>query len=230
MKKILLSVCGAGLVFAVGIHARANTILLDPGSSGPSLANTATTWGYDFTVGSTPLLVTALGLWDGPEDIVFHGITGSIGDGFSNQHTVGLWDNSGNLLAQAVMQIGTGDTLIGEFRYASVLIPTNPGPVILLPGQTYVLGASYVVYDSDPLKENLPFEQATFDPAVAPGHERVSTASFGFPSGVAFLGSEVGPNALFTELSNSVPEGGSPLVLLLAAIAGMLGVRRIVRI
>src|SRR5207248_7578803 len=124
MKKILLPVCVAALSCAANFHAYANTILTDAGSG---LAGTVSggNFGYDFTVGSTPLMITALGLWDGPQS------NGSIGDGFASEHFVGLWDNSGYLLAKAVMPIGMGDMLIGEFRYAAVLIPTNPGPVIL---------------------------------------------------------------------------------------------------
>src|SRR3981189_981594 len=64
---------------------RANAIITNPGPGPTSTIGDFSTLGYDFTVGSAPLLVTALGLWDQNQD------------GFTNGHTVGLWDNAGNL-------------------------------------------------------------------------------------------------------------------------------------
>src|SRR3954469_16560205 len=112
MKRILLLVCTAALICAANFKAYANTILNDSGSGGEIGTVSGGNLGYDFTVGSTPIMITALGLWDGPQS------NGSIGDGFASEHIVGLWDNSGNLLATATMLIGTTDTLMGEFRYA----------------------------------------------------------------------------------------------------------------
>jgi hypothetical protein len=221
MKKTLLSICGAALVCGSGFHAPANTILTDAGpTADPREASSNENVGYDFTVGSTPLMITALGLWDGPK-LIGGDPSGSVGDGFSSEHVIGLWDNSGNLLAKAVMQIGTGDTLIGEFRYASILIPTNPGPVILSANTTYVLGAAFLENDPDPFELNISGDQATFDPAVSPGNLRDSAGSFSFPFFNGGPGSIVGPNALFTLVSNGngVPEGGSTLLLMGAGIA-----------
>ena len=233
MKKILLSIYGAALVCAASFQAHANTILNDAGTGTVGIAGANANFGYDFTVGSTPLLVTALGLWDGPAFRVGVGAIGSIGDGFASEHVVGLWDNSGNLLAKAVMQIGTGDTLVGEFRYAATLIPTNPGPVILSANTTYVLGAAYLMFDQDPFKANDSATQATFDPAVSSGMARSSPGGFSFPSDSFGAGSLVGPNAMFTLVTNGnghgVPESGTTAVLMLVALGGLLGLRRVVR-
>jgi hypothetical protein len=167
-------------------------------------------------------MITALGLWDGPEfNPNTGGTTGSIGDGFFAGHDIGLWDNSGNLLAKATVSIGTTDTLMGEFRYSSVLTPTNPGPVILSPNTTYVLGATYIQMDPDKVRDNELGSQATFDPAVSPGNVRDSIPQgFSFPSVNAGPGSVVGPNAIFAPVTgNGVPEGGSTLLLMGGAVA-----------
>ena len=221
MKKILLLIGVAALSCAANFHAAANTILNDSGSGGLSGTVTGGNFGYDFTVGSTPLLITALGLWDGPQS------NGSIGDGFASAHVVGLWDNSGNLLAKATMQIGTGDTLMGEFRYSSVLTVIPPGPLILAANTTYVLGAAFAPRDPDPLRLSLP----TFDPAVSSGNARSSAGSFAFPADNEGAGAYVGPNAIFSLVTNGsgVPEGGTTAVLLLIATTALLGLRRLVK-
>jgi hypothetical protein len=214
MKKTFLSICGAALVCGFGFHAQANTILTDAGP-GPISGDVNGTFGFDFTVGSTPLTITSLGLWDGPEFFAGIGFTGSVGDGFASAHVISLWDISGNLLATATMQIETADPLIGEFRYSSVLTPTNPGPVILAANTQYVLGASLLTNDGDSFKQGLGGNQPTYDPAVSPGKSRVS--GFGFPTTSASPGAFVGPNATFN--GNGVPEGGSTLLLMAMAIA-----------
>ncbi|MDQ2824687.1 MAG: DUF4082 domain-containing protein [Verrucomicrobiota bacterium] len=216
MKKTLLSICGAVVVCSLGFHAQANTILADSGT-GPTIVGLANsnTYGYDFTVGSTPLTITALGFWDGPSDL----LTPAIGDGFANVHMIGLWDISGNLLASATMQIGTVDPLLGEFRYSNLLIPTNPGPVILSANTKYVLGAGFSASDPDPFKYDVGSFQPTYDPAVSPGKSRYigSGTGFGFPTTSASPGAFVGPNAKFNV--NNVPESGSALLLMVLAIA-----------
>ena len=226
MKKILLSLCAAALSCAANFHAQANTILNDSGTGNLFQTGSAVNLGYDFTVGSTPIMITALGLWDGPNNP----FTGSVGDGFANEHVIGLWDNSGNLLAKATMLIGTTDTLMGEFRYSSLLTPINPGPIILSANTTYVLAAAFAG-GTDTFRSNNSSTQATFDPAVTSGNGRASTGGFSFPSTNNGPGSFVGPNAIFSLVSNGngVPEGGATAVLMLGSFALLLGLRRVVR-
>ena len=228
MKKVLLSLCSAALVFSVGIHARANTILPNSGYSANAEADQGNpeTVGYDFTVGSTPLLVTALGLWDGPQAAAgtFNGSTGMIGDGFANQHTVGLWDSAGNLLGSVIIQPGTAVPLSGEFRYVNLVTP-----VVLLAGTKYVLGSSLAADDPDSL--DVIFGAIPSDPAVTSGNFRESDGAFGFPADLGFAGGQIGPNAMFTLLTNghAVPEAGVTGLLLFISLAGLLGARRVVR-
>jgi hypothetical protein len=120
------------LALLLCVFAPANTVLTGPGPGPLGFSSGNDTYGFDFTVGATSLLVTDLGLWDVNSD------------GFSNAHIIGLWDNSGNLLGSVPIAAGTVDPLTGEFRYAPLVIP-----VTLAAGSTYVLGASYLAGDTD---------------------------------------------------------------------------------
>lgn len=197
-----LSLCGV-LFFGVAIGVFANSIITDPGPGFVGFSGNSNTYGYDFTVGSSAIELTALGMWDENQD------------GFTNPHSIGLWDTAGNLLAKAFVGPGTVDPLVGEFRYATI-IPIVLGPVILSAGTTYVLGASYLGSDADQLIVNVSPDQATFDPAVTAGNARfVAGGGFAFPNDTSVgPGSYVGPNAEFTLLSNGVPDSGSTALLL----------------
>ena len=193
----------AVLVFCCAVpFSRANTIITNPGPGTPNLSIGATTAGFDFTVGSTPLSITALGVWDQNRN------------GLANSHTVGLWDISGNLLAQALISPGTVNPLTGDFRYATLATP-----VTLLAGSTYVLGATYVNFDLDRLIVNNGGNQASFDSAIFAGNFRqvIGPTNLTFPNSNIQAGSGVGPNAQFALLA--VPEVG-PGVLLVGLVLG----------
>lgn len=74
------------------------------------------TQGYEFNV-STTFDITALGYWV---------------DGLNNDHAVGIWNDSGALLASTVV-LNT-DPVIGHFQYAT--IPT----LVLTPGNYVIAG------------------------------------------------------------------------------------------
>src|SRR5262245_4222606 len=81
------------------------------------------TLGFEFTVNST-LSVNALGVYD------------SQANGLATPANVGIWLTSGGApLASAVVPSGTGGTLDGLFRYASIT------PLVLTPGVHYVIGS-----------------------------------------------------------------------------------------
>ena len=66
------------------------------------------------------------------------------GDGFAVGHQVGLWTQAGALLASAMLNAGTGDTLEGHFRYADV------ADFWLLAGEEYIVAATqYGGFDGD---------------------------------------------------------------------------------
>lgn len=189
--------------FAVPL-GRANSIITNPGPGLISSSIGYTTAGFDFTVGSASLSLTALGMWDQNRN------------GFTNSHTVGLWDNSGNLLAQAVISSGTVDPLSGDFRYVALA-----APITLTAGMTYVLGVTYVNADLDRVIANVNGNQAAFDAAITPGNfrQKVGGSGLSFPTANIQPGSGIGPNAQFTQLA--VPEAG-PGVFLIALILGAL--------
>ena len=85
---------------------------------------TNSTLGAVFTVGSQPIQVTALGVYD------------SLQDGLFENHDVGIWGSSG-LITSTTIPSGTGATLIGTYRYLSV--PS----VTLAANTTYTIGAFF---------------------------------------------------------------------------------------
>ncbi|MFN3371317.1 MAG: PEPxxWA-CTERM sorting domain-containing protein [Sphingomonadaceae bacterium] len=80
------------------------------------------TIGWSFTT-TAAFTVTALGFWD------------ENADGLAASHRVGIWNTvSGDLLVDATVSAGTGNPLIGGFRY------TDISPFALAPGN-YTIGA-----------------------------------------------------------------------------------------
>ena len=190
-------------------YGLANNIITNPGPGGTNSTDSNNTVGFDFTVGSAPLLIAALGLWD--QNL----------DGFSDSHKVGIWDNSGNLLGSVAISAGTVNPLSGEFRYVTLLTP-----ITLLAGTTYVLGASYPS-QVDRFVDNFEADQATFDSAVTSGNRRAIVGSgFAFPSFNFASGSYVGPNAQFTLVSNAVPDRGPGLFVSALVLAGLIFLHR----
>jgi hypothetical protein len=97
------------------------------------------TVGTAFTVGPNPLLVTALGYYDGPNSA-----SSSPGDGLLDSHGVAIWNATGTMmLASAVVPAGVGGTLVGDFRYV-------PVSVVLAANTRYVLGGQVPLVDSTP--------------------------------------------------------------------------------
>ena len=188
--------------------SHANSIITNPGAGLVTTAINNTTAGFDFTVGSDSLMVTALGLWDQNRN------------GFTNSHTVGLWDNTGNLLAQVSISSGTSNPLTGDFRYVTLATP-----VTLNAGATYVLGATFRNGDLDRVISNSNGNQAAFDTAVVAGNYRqiVGLSSLAFPNSNIQPGSAVGPNAQFAPVTIpvAIPDAG-PGILLLGLVLGAL--------
>ena len=88
--------------------------------------NAGTTHGWQFTV-TAPIEVTHLGLYD------------RFQDGFALEHPIGLWNETGTLLAQETIGPGGGDLLIDNFQYVAIG-DTTAGTVILTPGTSYTVG------------------------------------------------------------------------------------------
>ena len=83
---------------------------------------TSGTWSFGnvFTVGSSPVTVTALGYYHG-------------GGPWNDTHDVGLFDTSGNLVISSTLVEGGGCADIGHFCFNAV------APITLLPTQSYLI-------------------------------------------------------------------------------------------
>jgi len=137
------------------------------------------TYGYGFTIGSTSLRVTSLGLF---------------GQNLSTPHAVGIWDNSGSLLGTVTIPGGSVLPSEGGFEFSPL-----QNPVTLFAGQTYVLGANYDSTESawvyDPNID--PGDVGVFSTLILSGNIRRSPdASFAFLSLDSGPGGLFGPNAL----------------------------------
>src|SRR5262245_27709282 len=108
----------------LGPPARATTFSLYEFQTAPLRIGVplALSFGFAFTV-HPPVTVSALGYFDYQ------------GDGFATPHNVGIYDASGTLLTQALLNSGTVNPLIGNFRYADI------APITLAVG-TYTLSAT----------------------------------------------------------------------------------------
>lgn len=155
---------------------------------GNSYTNGSWTFGIDFSVGRSNILVTALGYYD------------DAGNGFVDNHEVGLYDSVGNLLGSGLAT--SASSLIGHFRYVDIT------PVTLLAGQTYrVVGVSHsdlytyndIGFAADP---SITYLGDTYDPGTTlfdPTGQFHNDATDGF----------FGPNLFINGSSSPVPEPGA---------------------
>jgi hypothetical protein len=161
------------------------------------------TLGYEFTT-SVNFTVDALGYWD---------------DGLVNNHQVGIWDTSGNLLVSTTV-LGS-DALTGHFRYHSI------STFSLLAG-TYVIGGEFLG------NNNLFPESATGLTSVA-GYTWITDlqiygAGLNFPT--VSTGGGYGDNGIFLAdfsvngSTAAVPEPATWSLMLSAAMLAGVGYRR----
>lgn len=119
-------------------NTQAATLLMDEGTNlrNNGSGNYAGTVGVRFLVGSVPLEVTSLGLWDGPNN------GGTEGDGLQVDTDVGIWDNIGNLLASVSISSGSTGSFVNGSNASSVFAPIT-APITLSPDTFYRIGALY---------------------------------------------------------------------------------------
>ncbi len=115
-----------------------------------------TTRGWEFTV-SEKLQVEQLGFWD------------SALDGLNVAHPVGIWLDDGTLLTSATVLAGTAAPLDGKFRWVGT------APVILWPGNTYVIGAYWPASTGDLRLQS--GQNPIFDPRVSLAGGRLANAT-----------------------------------------------------
>lgn len=105
------------------------------GAETPSYVGSA---GYSFTVGTSSITVTHLGVFDGPgnEDTTF--VNGAVGDGLGDDAQVAIWQDNVTSAPVAVVTVpDDGGTLDDGFRYVDI---TDVG---LLANTTYFIMAGY---------------------------------------------------------------------------------------
>ena len=188
-SKVSSALVGASLVFAGTNVAQAAPLLSITNTVGQTLGNPPFTLGFEFTATST-FWATDLGFFD------------SSADGLAEAHAIGLWDNSGTLLASTVLPSGMAGTLVSGFRYVPI------APVLLTPG-SYRVGALFSS-GADPVVFNgFATGFATLSDITFVANRWQAGAVLSFPAGS--YGDEpsfFGPNVNLTE----VPE---PLTLML---------------
>ena len=159
------------------------------------------TVGYSFTVKTSPLNVTKLGVFDFGTN------------GLSKTNFVGLWDNSGNLLASVTINRSTNAPLVGFYRWSDLSVP-----LMLEALTTYRIGAMGLggeAYYAGSIPEGgfsgtSETTNVTFNGLVRGGTFDV----FEFPDSTPTAGQAIiGPNATF----DVVPEPSTYALLLLAA-------------
>jgi hypothetical protein len=201
MKRTLLTlfaVLGASALTASAIPI---TLAGPPGGGNWHYASPGGTVGYEFTANRS-LSVISLGVFD-------YG-----GDGLHGSHQVGLWDSGGALLGSVTIPAATGAPLSGGYRWVSITAP-------LVAGNNYVLGAEYHADSGGDWFR----DQAIIDPAFS----LVQDLYLDNPAGLArpTIGYfNDGTRAWYGPNLKAVPDGGTTLVLLGGALAGLGVLRR----
>jgi len=168
-RRLVLLTIGVLLSLTIlGSWAEANVAVSNIFTSGCEL-NRLRTDGWQFTTMNLPIAVTHLGMWDD----FFKYTPGP--PGFKYEIPIGIWRVSDQaLLTSTTLGPGTGDPLLGEFRYAEI------SPVMLSPSVTYSIGFKWA--DDFSMSEYVQTpEPGDFqvDPAITIG-TRVQSSDPGF--------------------------------------------------
>jgi hypothetical protein len=149
---------------------------------------TDTMAGWQFSM-NTSTLVDGLGFWD------YHD------DGLAAQHQVGIWTDTGTLVASTTVSAGTTDPLISDFRVHEIT------PVMLDAGVTYRIAGYYGAGNTDAVVTG--GATVTTDPSVnfLKRAYQISSGGFTFPTGLngTLLGANFGPTFRLSSDSFSSP-------------------------
>jgi hypothetical protein len=176
------------------LQAYNTPLITSPGTGDLFGSEPSVTLGNQFQVGSTPLTVTALGLFD------------SGAPGLDQGHSVGLWTASGTLLAEVDFSPGLSGFSVGNFLYKNLA-----SSIELQPGTQYILAASYQAGTTDLLYVNDTIQYETWSSAVTfiRGRYTANGAGFAFPNlnvgGLSYVGAN---------LEYAVPEPGAVVLFL----------------
>ena len=188
--------------------AQADTIALSF-SGGGTWTWSGATIGWEFTV-SEPINVTSLGVWD------------ESGNGFTDDHQVGIWLSSGGAPLVSTT-VTSANQLTNGFRYQAI------APFTLQPG-TYVIG-SYMPTGSDLGASDASY--ATQSPITYTRNLYLYNAGFTIPNveWVGYDGGNFGPNFQFLPATTktaipSLNEWGIIIFMILAGIGSAVYLRR----
>jgi len=191
--------------------AGASTIGVDLVSGGDlATFNPPRTGGWQFTLGGSVSL-TALGFWD--ED----------GNGLAVSHQVGLWNDSGILLASVVVD-NSGVTVLSAHPSGNWIFNDLGGPVVLGPG-IYAVGAVLDLNDfhRHKLSGATPLLVDSFAPVISSvGYVFSPGLGFAFPSSTSSSTGPYGANLMF----DIVPEPSTAVLLGVGLLALGIGTRR----
>jgi hypothetical protein len=195
MKMRALPVLAGFSLVTVGLCPAAE-LVTNPGSGTFATPALNSVFGYQFTVGSSALEVTKLGLWDNGQN------------GFVNAHSIGLWDSGQHLLGSVTVSAGALSQ--GTFYYVSL-----GTPVELQANTSYTIGVTYKSGDQDQLLVGSGAGLATFSSDVSSsGATKVaSSATLVYPTINLSSSSYIGGSAEYSIAP--IPEPSTVALLLL---------------
>jgi hypothetical protein len=210
MKRYYQCVCDASLALLIFFYsadrASSAAAITDPGQLSDvrsPIGLELATYGFQFTVGSQDLLVTAFGIWDAHTS------------GLLANHQVGIWDSSGALLESVTVPLGNSTVNIDSFCYQPL-----PVQILLAAGQTYTLGGTFIGGDPDGMKVGDIWSGPTYSADIESEASRYIRDQFALPTDSIPNASYVGPNFLYS----TVPEP-SALQLFTAGLIAFLRYR-----
>jgi hypothetical protein len=174
------------------------------GVTGSSYSNNRLTWGWEFTVGSSDILVTHLGTWDRDDN------------GLEASHDIGIWAVSNQaLLGSTRLSSGSVHPLESGFRWKEL-----GTPILLQANTSYRIGDDPV----SPAREymlSVAASNVTMNAQITYGGRVTNRADvFSYPE-TPVDGAMIGPNFKFGPSGPAVPE---PALVQLPFLLGLGGV------